>query len=439
MATGSKEWSFTRSGTGGTAYIRLDWSSSFNASTSTSTITVVPYLKYSATNAGSDQRVFGSTASSTAGIYGNGTKLYALNTSDAGGTSPSGKRVLYNNNASGWGRLYCGTGSISTFSVKHNTSGRATFTIGFYGAVERMYDYIIYGPFGDTASDSIKIDVSAPYSISYDANGGSGAPSSQAVFATYSYNLSSTIPVKSGYTFLGWSTNSTATTATYQPSELVEITGNLALYAIWQKNTYVLSISQGNGSTVSVNRNGTPLLNGATIYYGDILNISISANTGYNISTHTVNNTDWTSGTYTVNSAVSIISTATLIQYVLSVTTSANGVTLDINRTSSPIAGASTGAIGNGATLYYNDVIGINYILGGAYQLLTATVNNIDISEENLPYVVTVTNNVIVSITAKLGAIVYIGNEAYQAFIGDGTNWNQYQAYIGNGASFDQY
>lgn len=36
------------------------------------------------------------------------------------------------------------------------------------------------------------------------------------------------------------------------------------------------------------------------------------------------------------------------------------------------------------------------------------------------------------------GGIVYIGNEPYQCYIGDGNNWNLYVPYIGNGISWDQ-
>ena len=104
-----------------------------------------------------------------------------------------------------------------------------------------------------------------------------------------------------------------------------------------------------------------------------------------------------------------------------------------------PIGGGSTVTITNGAILYYNDTLAIGYTVGGAYELLTATVNNVDISEQALPYNVTVNSNIIVNVTVKLGAIIYIANEAYQIFIGDGTNWNQYQAFIGNGADFEQY
>lgn len=79
------------------------------------------------------------------------------------------------------------------------------------------------------------------YTISYNANGGSGAPVSQSVTAGgYTY-LSSTIPSRSGYDFLGWSTSSTATTASYEPGAYFTTSKSVTLYAVWKKHTHSYS------------------------------------------------------------------------------------------------------------------------------------------------------------------------------------------------------
>lgn len=51
------------------------------------------------------------------------------------------------------------------------------------------------------------------YTVSYDANGGSGAPNSQTKTQDVTLTLSGTKPTRSGYTFLGWATSSSATSA----------------------------------------------------------------------------------------------------------------------------------------------------------------------------------------------------------------------------------
>lgn len=77
------------------------------------------------------------------------------------------------------------------------------------------------------------------YTLSYNANGGSGAPSSQRVKANTGFYLSSTKPTRSGYTFLGWSINKNATSASYSAGAGVRISSNITLYAVWKKNATV--------------------------------------------------------------------------------------------------------------------------------------------------------------------------------------------------------
>ena len=98
------------------------------------------------------------------------------------------------------------------------------------------------------------------YTLSYNANGGFGAPSSQAGSA--SYTTSSTKPVRSGYIFLGWSKSSIATSASYQPGDKITLSENTVLYAVWQKEQY--------NSTVSITNNNAS----RTINYGDVLRLT---------------------------------------------------------------------------------------------------------------------------------------------------------------------
>lgn len=159
------------------------------------------------------------------------------------------------------------------------------------------------------------------YTVSYNANGGSGAPSSQTsgnrtityafnkwaagsasgttynagasytptanttMYATWTsttnansaWTCSSTVPTRTGYTFLGWSTNSGATTPTYTAGTAYTITSNLTLYAVWQVNYYYLDLN-GYLDGVSANNianygkcevyiNGSKVASQVTDYY----------------------------------------------------------------------------------------------------------------------------------------------------------------------------
>ncbi len=83
--------------------------------------------------------------------------------------------------------------------------------------------------------------VDETYTIAYSANGGSGAPSSQTKIHGTTLKLSSTVPTRAGYTFLGWSTSRTATTATYSAGDNYTTNASAILYAVWQKNPETVS------------------------------------------------------------------------------------------------------------------------------------------------------------------------------------------------------
>lgn len=91
------------------------------------------------------------------------------------------------------------------------------------------------------------------YTIIYNANGGSGAPDNQSVSYGATITLSSTEPTFTGHTFLGWSTSSSASSATYSAGQSVSnLTstsgGTVTLYAVWQKYSYTITYNPGSGS-----------------------------------------------------------------------------------------------------------------------------------------------------------------------------------------------
>ena len=83
------------------------------------------------------------------------------------------------------------------------------------------------------------------FTLNYDANGGTGAPASQTYKATseyeksHTFTISSQVPTRDGYTFLGWDTNKSATTASKQPGGTIVVTGTTTLYAVWEEKAPV--------------------------------------------------------------------------------------------------------------------------------------------------------------------------------------------------------
>ena len=77
------------------------------------------------------------------------------------------------------------------------------------------------------------------YQISYDANGGTGAPKEQRKVHGTELKISEIIPTRTGYEFQGWATANTATTAELKEGENYTTDKAITLYAVWKKYKYL--------------------------------------------------------------------------------------------------------------------------------------------------------------------------------------------------------
>ena len=86
--------------------------------------------------------------------------------------------------------------------------------------------------------------------ITFNANGGSGAPSKQQKIIGETTYIPYTKPTRSGYAFQGWSTSSWATSADYQPGSTYTPYGNMTFYAVWKQNvvkTWTITYNANGG------------------------------------------------------------------------------------------------------------------------------------------------------------------------------------------------
>lgn len=74
------------------------------------------------------------------------------------------------------------------------------------------------------------------HTVSYNANGGSGAPGRQTKWWGEVLTLSSTRPTRANHTFLGWATSANGAVA-YQPGGRYGADKNVTLYAVWKLAT----------------------------------------------------------------------------------------------------------------------------------------------------------------------------------------------------------
>lgn len=86
--------------------------------------------------------------------------------------------------------------------------------------------------------------------ITFNANGGTGAPASQQKVAGEPTYIPYAKPTRSGYTFLGWSTSRYAASADYQPGQAYTPYGNMTFYAVWkqEEDRYTISFDLQGGS-----------------------------------------------------------------------------------------------------------------------------------------------------------------------------------------------
>ena len=91
------------------------------------------------------------------------------------------------------------------------------------------------------------------YTVSYNANGGNGAPSSQTKTYSKTLTLSSTKPTRTGYAFVSWNTKADGKGTSYAPGVSYTANAAVTLYAIWKINTYTVTYNANGGTLGSVN------------------------------------------------------------------------------------------------------------------------------------------------------------------------------------------
>ena len=160
------------------------------------------------------------------------------------------------------------TSTISAFNGTKRSSGSSSFTgtysISGNGSATKTVT-VTFKNFntdnGDSASKNVSFNVTVPawtsYKITYNANGGSGAPGSQTKWKDQTLTLSSTKPTRTGYSFLGWSTSSTATSATYSAGGTYSANAAATLYAVWKANTYTVKYNANGGTGAPANQTKT--------------------------------------------------------------------------------------------------------------------------------------------------------------------------------------
>lgn len=140
-----------------------------------------------------------------------------------------------------------GSGSFTgTYSISGNGSATKTITVTF-----KNYEEDWQGNVTESATKTVSFSVSVPawtsYTVKYNANGGSGAPSSQTKWKDQTLTLSKTKPTRTGYTFQGWATSASGSVV-YASGASYTSNASVTLYAVWKAITYTVSYNANGGS-----------------------------------------------------------------------------------------------------------------------------------------------------------------------------------------------
>lgn len=158
------------------------------------------------------------------------------------------------------------SGSYSIDGVKTTTTitsgtayvdkGTAAKTVSF--SVSFAFNLSWSGVYAGTktASGSISIPAKTTYTVSYNANGGAGAPASQTKTYGTTLKLSSSKPTRTGYSFQGWATSASGG-VTYAAGANYTANAAVTLYAVWKAVTYTVSYNANGGTNAPASQTKT--------------------------------------------------------------------------------------------------------------------------------------------------------------------------------------
>lgn len=309
--------------------------------------------------------------------------------------------------------------TVSDVYVNHNSDGTKTLTIS--GNVTKLVDSSDYSTNldGKSITGSTTLTLTSyvtGYTLTYNANGGSGAPSS--VSGVKSTTISSVTPTRSGYNFLGWSTSSSATSASYVAGDSISLSSNTTLYAVWAK-FYIVTYNANGGSNAPYSDKKL---------YGETLTLTRALPTP----------PENTSATYTVildanggTCDVDMMTVDNVVTYEFSHwNTSSDGTGRSYQSGESYTSNANITLYAQYDRLTFHQPITLPTPTRTGYEFLGWSTGTGNVTGEYAP-----TGNITLCAVWELNGLVHICDSAgtfspYKVLIYDGSGWNQYVPYI---------
>ena len=201
----------------------------------------------------------------------------------------------FNVGSGGGSWVWTNIGGTKTFRITMPTSGQSK-TIGFSATINTGIS-----PPTISASGSYTLGaVVWEHTVSYNANGGSGAPGNQTKVYGAVLTLSSAKPTNPGYIFMGWATSSAGNVA-YAAGDRYEADSDITLYAVW-KIAYIKPAISDLAAVRCVS-NGTASNDGTYIKVSGKWSVDTTINSGNKATNVKIEYRKATSDTWTTASS----------------------------------------------------------------------------------------------------------------------------------------
>lgn len=241
--------------------------------------------------------------------------------------------TINGSSTSGAGSGYYSAGSTYTMNTRTMsiTKTHAAQSIAVKVKVASTY---AWSGTSSTASATVSVPALTSYTITYNANTGSGAPGSQTKWYGEALTLSTATPTLAGYDFVGWSTTQSTPgsgTATYTAGGSYTANAAATLYAVWKRAYIAPKISSLSVYRAS-NTSGTASDEGTYCYVKCTWSVDTTLTSGNKgqtlaIEYKTAAATSWTSAkSVSLSTASATTSTAAL-------NSSSAGITFDTSTT----------------------------------------------------------------------------------------------------------
>lgn len=274
--TNGKEYIFVNRNTDGNGYAL---SATFSSNQNTGTAVSI-------TTSGSDKIVSGTPGNAIIWIASTGwslknksTDTYLKITGSAFELNASGSTNLTFNNANYGLNGQSGTGSTKYYVQCEDGVFTKSSTIG--STSNRVWAYEKSGSTaysGYTTSCVIPTEVT----VTFDANGGTGTMAAQTIPYNSATALTANAFTREGYTFQGWATSSTGDKV-HNDQASVTLKKNTTLYAVWQKNSYTITIDEVAHATIVTSP-------ASTAEFEATVTVTVTPASGYTFGSITVTN-----------------------------------------------------------------------------------------------------------------------------------------------------